>query len=241
MTKLGRIYNRDHFLNNIAKSLHRDRRTKDVILPKWSTEPQWNVLGEKRKDELVDVLEKQCQRIHTHFIKSSTKNLCEDLFDVIKKFNSELIIRWDDDRFDKFGLETFFEGIEQQLGTKTFIWDHTKPEYSINVAAQADIGITFSDITLAESGTLVLFSDKGKGRSVSLLPKIHLAIVPKSTIVPRLSQATQKIHEKVRNGEVISSCINFISGPSNSADIEMNLVVGVHGPLEAIYILIEDR
>ncbi|MCZ5895781.1 LUD domain-containing protein, partial [Escherichia coli] len=68
------------------------------------------------------------------------------------------------------------------------------------------------------SGQLLL---KKRGRSLSLLPEYSLFILRKSTILPRVAQLAEKLHQKAQAGERMPSCINIISGPSSTADIEL--------------------
>lgn len=240
MTK-GTVQNSETFLNNIADNLGRERKKADVTRPRWKHQPQWSVLQGSTQDELVAVLEKQCSEIHTDFVQTDLKGLGEKLAKVIEGYHGRSIITWDDPRFETFGLNENFKELTSNHDIDVFEWDVENGAKSIRKAEQADVGITFSDATLAESGTAVLFSDNGKGRSVSLLPATYIAIIPKSTIVPRMSQVTREIHGRIASGEQVESCVNFITGPSNSADIEMNNVYGVHGPIKATYIVVEDR
>ncbi|TGD57472.1 LUD domain-containing protein, partial [Escherichia coli] len=55
-----------------------------------------------------------------------------------------------------------------------------------------------------------------------------------------VAQLAERLHQKAQAGERMPSCINIISGPSSTADIELIKVVGVHGPVKAVYLIIED-
>jgi L-lactate dehydrogenase complex protein LldG len=91
----------------------------------------------------------------------------------------------------------------------------------------ADVGITSADYGIAESGTLALLAAPGQGRGVSLLPPIHIAVLRSSDIVYELSELFERV-EKERGD--LPSALTFITGPSRTADIELVLTVGVHGP-----------
>jgi L-lactate utilization protein LutC len=94
--------------------------------------------------------------------------------------------------------------------------------------AAADVGITSVDYALADTGTLVLMSSAREARMISLLPLVHLAIVPAERIVTGLDELLSLVPDP---GELSSSMV-MITGPSRTADIEMMLVRGVHGPGE---------
>jgi len=230
------IQNRERFLDNLAETLGRPRRTEGVVRPEWSVYPQYEVYKGMDQDQLVDVLKKQCEVIHTNFKRTNKIGLPTVLKESILEYQGDLIITSKDKRNQEYRLTQMYK----ELDSNVHIWDHKMGKENQVIAERADIGITFSDITLAESATVTLFNNKDNGRSISLLPKTYIAIIPKSTLVPRITQATAQIHQATTNGNDVASCVSFISGPSNSADIEMNLIVGVHGPVKATYIVVDD-
>lgn len=232
------VYNRDEFLNKLAAKLGRPRRTEGVVRPVWRVNPQYEVFKGMDQEELMNIFANQCEAIHTDFVRTDVAHLKNVLVDVIRRYGGKSVILPKDPRNEKYGLPDCFHELQQD--TNIHVWDYTIGKENEKIAEQANIGITFSDITLAETATVTLFHNKHHGRSISLMPKNYIAIIPKSTLVPRMTQAAAIIHEKIEKGELVASCVSFISGPSNSADIEMNLIVGVHGPVKATYILVDD-
>jgi L-lactate dehydrogenase complex protein LldG len=238
---VGNIYGRESFLQNIAQRLGRDVRTTGVARPMWKYAPQHTIFEGYSQDELLEELKKQCSRIHTTLVETTFHDLATTLKRIVVDHGGGPVVTWDDPRFAEYGLMPLLQEEWPNENVSVHIWDAKLGRKNIEFAEKANVGITFSDITLAESGTVVLFSGNGKGRTVSFLPTTYIAIIPKSTIVPRMTQAASHIHQQIEQGKQVPSCINFITGPSNSADIEMILVVGVHGPVKATYVVITDR
>lgn len=99
------------------------------------------------------------------------------------------------------------------------------------------VGLTGVDAALAATGSIVVMSGEGRYRAASLLPPVHIAVVKASQILPDLESwlAAQKAAglELTRQ----RSNIVVITGPSRTADIAMQLVMGMHGPRE-IHVLL---
>lgn len=236
----GTIQNREDFLNKISSKLGRPRKSTSVERPNWKFRPQDDVLKDSTQDDLVEVLKEQCKRIHTSIKITDLKDLPLTLNEVVTEYGGGPIVTWKDERFSQWGLDPLLKSAWPAQNIQIHEWDYTKGTENITKAEKANVGITISEVTLAESGTVVLFSDEHKGRTVSFLPATYVALIPISTLVPRMTQAAQKMREIYQKTGHVASCINFITGPSNSADIELNLVVGVHGPVKASYIVIND-
>lgn len=88
----------------------------------------------------------------------------------------------------------------------------------------AELGLTGAQWAIAETGTLVLDMAQERHRFASLLPPVHVALLPASRILCDLGEALRTL------GQPLPNTVTFVTGPSRTADIELQLVVGVHGP-----------
>jgi L-lactate dehydrogenase complex protein LldG len=98
---------------------------------------------------------------------------------------------------------------------------------------ERDVGLTGVDLAIAETGTLALVSSSDHPRTASLLPPVHVAVVRADQIVPTLGAAFARLGPAIP----AASAINFVTGPSRTADIELQLTLGVHGPGELVVVL----
>lgn len=92
---------------------------------------------------------------------------------------------------------------------------------------EADIGLTDVYAAVAETGSIVVRRSASHPLMASLVPPVHIAVVERNQIVPDLIDLMRKL-----NVEGTAGGVTIITGPSKTADIEMNLVTGVHGPGE---------
>ncbi len=99
------------------------------------------------------------------------------------------------------------------------------------------VGVTGAFAAIAETGTLVLASGPGTPASVSLLPETHIAIVPAARIVTHMEQAWDLARAELRE---LPRAVNFVSGPSRTADIDQTIVLGAHGPYRVHILIVRD-
>ena len=105
------------------------------------------------------------------------------------------------------------------------------PNASKHEMAHCDLGITEADYLLPETGTLVLKSSAQKPRAVSLLPRLHLAVVRPEMLRADMHQVFTEAKDH--------HYLVFITGPSRTADIELTVTLGVHGP-KKLYVWMMD-
>jgi L-lactate dehydrogenase complex protein LldG len=204
---------------------------------------QWEKIDanrKKRKDKLVETFKKECERLPATVYLSSSGNEAADLLSsIIKKTTAKKIIKWTSPVFNELAIDSLLKALDvedclDQSESRSVQFD--KDEFRRS-ASQAEIGISGADYGLADTGTLVMRSVEGQDRITSLLPPIHIALLEADRILSGIDDLIARLLlDPVEKGR-IDSCLTLITGPSKTADIEMSLVHGIHGP-RSLHVLI---
>lgn len=91
------------------------------------------------------------------------------------------------------------------------------------------VALSFARLGVAETGAIMTFTGRANPAANNLLPEHHIVLVDSADIVFTLEQAWERINSEMETSGRPRG-INFIAGPSSTADIEGKLVYGAHGP-----------
>ncbi len=133
------------------------------------------------------------------------------------------------------------EGLETVTMPAAAIGDAGERATLREKVAAAEIGLTGVDLAIAETGSLVLVSGAGRPRSTALLPPYHVAVFDREALVESLEQVGvffEAWHEGASEPGR-GAAIHVITGPSRTADIELTLTRGVHGPKEVHAVFVD--
>ena len=205
----------DPFLLHVAQSLGRDAIPLATPTPPTIQERFARLTRADGDLSLVFTAAATAAKLHVH--PADADSLIADIVAFCRdaKLTSAVVTRCD--RFDRLGLIDALRG----AGIVATYWDET----TLDATYDVDVGITDVWAAVAETGSLVVRASAAHGRAVSLVPPYHVAVVGRDQIVPDLIDLMAKV-----GAEGTASGIVLITGPSKTADIEMNLIIGVHGP-----------
>ncbi|MDY2946353.1 MAG: lactate utilization protein C [Mannheimia varigena] len=230
------LQNRENFLNKLAQRMGRPRQNVPEPMPVLENNHAITRLTDREQPQLCQEFIDFARVMMADVVEAKEADLPQAIIDICEKYGGASVIVNNDQRLKDLGITAAIQAKYEE----SYIWDFNQPETNFEKAKNANIGVVHAEYGLAESGGIVLFSDKEFGRSVSLLPEKSVVVLRKSTVLPRVAQLAKILHDKAQRGERMPSCVNIISGPSATADIELIKVVGVHGPVNKIYLVIDD-
>ncbi|MEZ4527025.1 MAG: lactate utilization protein [Desulfobacterales bacterium] len=197
-----------------------------VPKPESLTIPQWN------QKEKVEKLKKHMEAVRAEVHVVPSANWTETLKEIVRKRNLSTLLyapeteignalqsAWNTDNSGLPALcvyEGEIEGFKEKL-------------FGMDAAVTSTLG------GIAETGALILRPDEKEPRLMSLVPPVHIAVLEAGKIYSTFAEAM----EKGAWAKGMPTNALLISGPSKTADIELVLAFGIHGPKELIVLVLE--
>lgn len=109
-----------------------------------------------------------------------------------------------------------------------------------DATAEDQVGVTAAAAGVAETGTLMLVSGPDNPVMLGYLPETCVVVLPAERIVGAYEEAWQRVRE-AHGAASPPRSVNFVTGPSRSADIEQTLQLGAHGPRRLLVLIVDDQ
>jgi L-lactate utilization protein LutC len=205
----------DPFIAKISRSLGRTQPPAEVPSPPAIDEPiarlVYSDIG------LPELFEKRASAQKMLVSLVTVDDLLVDLATFLRERNAKRVMLSDTPLLKRLEAGDYLD----EQGFEARYWSGITADESYDY----DAGVTEVDYAVAETASLVVRHRPEHSRLISLVPFTHVAIVDPRTFLPDLLDLFEKL-----GTDGLGSGVTLISGPSKTADIEMNVVTGVHGP-----------
>jgi L-lactate dehydrogenase complex protein LldG len=178
---------------------------------------------EGRPDGLVEQFVRETERVGVRVSRART---AEELRGLLRAFyppeESEPVAVSDNALLRRLGVREWLASDKRRLVPAP---EEFAPGGYAHALVEAGLGVTGADYALADTGTLALVSGGELHRLISLVPPVHVCVLDPRRILPSLA-------------DLLAACgpqgpppaMTLITGPSRTADIELTITVGIHGP-----------
>lgn len=214
-------------MNNTARAeifdrLYKGQKTVDAFPDKAEIWKAPLLSLEEKKQQFTEKLQKAFATV----VMTKEDTLAATLSSLLQEHNIKKIV---------YGLNVWSTALVESLPVDKIAYsaaiEHIRDELFSNV----DASITTTKGGIAENGTLLLHPSPDEPRTLSLVPPIHIALVKVSELFSSLSEVIEQQQWDISR----PTNMLLIASPSRTADIELVLAVGVHGPKKLIVVLIE--
>ncbi len=219
--------------------LHRLKSTGNgpnkVVKKHQETLPQEN---EPLQYDLIVRFQEELERVDGELVHCSSEELPHKVADFLASIDADQILGWGDPSAHLYSVRQYLhergiEILEPEIPRSED--GNTRYETLVGLD-QAPAGLTTCLAGLADTGTVILPSGAGLSSLTSLLPRTHLVLLRAKDIYPSFDHW---IRAGGREAIASSSQLTLITGPSRTADVEMILTLGVHGPERLVVFTID--
>jgi L-lactate dehydrogenase complex protein LldG len=214
----------DPVIDNIRRSLG---RTERISSPQGAPLGLRQAIYESRQagstDSEIQLFLDEIKKLTGVGQRLAPDKIADALGTLVAENNIRKATVWNTPRFQQLQIADHLASLGVEL---------VSPTANKREMALCDLGVTEADYLLPETGTIILHSSSEMPRAVSLLPRVHLAVVRPEMLRPDMHQVFAEAKD--------SNYLVFITGPSRTADIELTTTLGVHGPKELFVWMLEE-